>query len=300
MSPLRRRLQALLMVAPPIVVVAVFIGFPVIAAVLYTLGYTGGPNSVVALLAQHQNMVSGVSPTTATYREVFTSSSFLQNLIATVWVTAVTITIVLALSWGIALYLRLTGSRLAKIVSALAVIPLFIPVVIASYSILTFYEATGFIRSLGNHLGWDSTPTLGYTLGAVVIGEIWVNLPFGVLMMSSGLNGVPNSLIEAARDSGASMVRTTVSILVPMTMIPSVIVATFTGIYVLGSFTVPYLTGPSAPNLLGPAMNNTFSSFNEPQQAEVMAVAVFLLAAGIGSAYVWANLRAAKQSGTLR
>ncbi len=299
MSPRRQRLQALLMVSPPIVVVAVFIGFPVVVAVLYTLGYTGGPNSVIASLAQHQYTATGARPTTATYREVLASTSFLQNLVATVWVTVVTIMIVLALSWGIALYLRLTGSRLSKIVSALSVIPLFIPVVIASYSILTFYEATGFIRSVGHHLGWESTPTLGYTLGAVIIGEIWVNLPFGVLMMSSGLNGVPNSLIEAARDSGASRVRTTVSILVPMNLIPSVIVATFTGIYVLGSFTVPYLTGPSSPTLLGPAMNNTFSSFNEPQQAEVMAVAVFLLAAGIGSAYVWANFRAAKQSGAV-
>ena len=75
------------------------------------------------------------------------------------------------------------------------------------------------------------------------------------------------------------------------------IVATFTGIYVLGSFTVPYLTGPSAPNLMGVSMSNFFSSFNQPQQAEVMAMIVFVLAAGIGTAYVWANVRSAKRAG---
>ena len=77
-----------------------------------------------------------------------------------------------------------------------------------------------------------------------MIGEIWVNVPFGVLMMASGLNSVPNALIEAARDSGASLPRTVARVLLPMNVIPTVIVATFTGIYVLGSFTVPYLTGP--------------------------------------------------------
>jgi ABC-type spermidine/putrescine transport system permease subunit I len=213
-----------------------------------------------------------------------------------VWVTLVTIACVVFISWAIALYLRLSNTWIARVVSALSVVPLFIPVVIASYAILTFYAATGFIKTLAYHMGWHSFPTLGYTLTAVVIGEVWVNVPFGVLMMSSGLNSVPNALIEAARDSGASLPRTVRSVLLPMNVIPTVIVATFTGIYVLGSFTVPYLTGPSAPNLMGVSMQQFFGSFNQPQQAEVMAMIVFVLAAGIGTIYVWANVRAAKRA----
>jgi ABC-type spermidine/putrescine transport system permease subunit I len=205
--------------------------------------------------------------------------------------------LVLLISWSIALYLRLSDSRLSRIVSALSVIPLFIPVVIASYAILIFYASDGFLKTLAYHVGWNGFPTIGYSLNAVVIGEVWVNVPFGVLMMSSGLNSVPNALIEAARDAGASLPRTVRSVLLPMNVIPSVIVATFTGIYVLGSFTVPYLTGPSAPNLMGVSMSNFFSSFNQPQQAEVMAMIVFVLAAGIGTAYVWANVRSAKRAG---
>jgi ABC-type spermidine/putrescine transport system permease subunit I len=187
----------------------------------------------------------------------------------------------------------------SRVVSALSVIPLFIPVVIASYAILTFYAATGFLKTLAYHVGWHSFPTLGYTLWAVVIAEIWVNVPFGVLMMSSGLNSVPNALIEAARDSGASLPRTVRSVLLPMNVIPTVIVATFTGIYVLGSFTVPYLTGPSSPNLMGVSMQQFFGSFNQPQQAEVMAMIVFVLAVGIGTIYVWANVRAAKRASSI-
>ncbi len=283
------------MVLPPVAVVAVFIGFPVGAAIAYTLGRAGGPNSTVALLAQRQHIVHhGV--TTAAYREVLGNPHVRADLWATVWVTLVTIVVVVLLSWAIGLYLRLSDTRISRIVSALSVIPLFIPVVIASYAILTFYASQGFIKTLAYHLGWHSFPTLGYTLTAVAIGEIWVNVPFGVLMMSSGLNSVPNALIEAARDSGASLPRTVRSVLLPMNVIPTVIVATFTGIYVLGSFTVPYLTGPSAPNLMGVSMANFFSAFNQPQQAEVMAMIVFVLAVGIGTIYVWANVRASKRA----
>ena len=283
------------MVLPPVGVVAVFIGFPVGAAIAYTLGKTGGPNSTVALIAQRQHVAKhGV--TLAAYREVLGNAHVRGDLWATVWVTLVTIGVVVVLSWAIGLYLRLSDTRIARIVSALSVVPLFIPVVIASYAILTFYAAQGFMKTLAYHVGWHGFPTLGYTMWAVVIGEVWVNVPFGVLMMSSGLNSVPNALIEAARDSGASLPQTIRAVLLPLNVIPTVVVATFTGIYVLGSFTVPYLTGPSAPNLLGVSMSQFFQSFNQPQQAEVMAMIVFVLAVGLGTVYVWANMRAARRA----
>jgi ABC-type spermidine/putrescine transport system permease subunit I len=283
------------MVLPPVAVVAVFIGFPVGAAIAYTLGKTGGPNSVVSLLAQRQH-VAHHGVTIAAYREVLGNEHVRADLWATIWVTLLTVAVVLALSWSIALYLRLSNTRLARIVSGLSVVPLFIPVVIASYAIVVFYSSDGFLRSIAYHLGWHSFPTYGYTLTGVTLGEIWVNVPFGVLMMSSGLNSVPDALIEAARDAGASLPRTVRSVLLPMNIVPSVITATFTGIYVLGSFTVPYLIGPSAPNLMGPSMTNFFSAFNQPQQAEVMAMIVFVLAAGIGAIYVWANMRTSKRA----
>jgi len=284
------------MVLPPVGVVAAFIGFPVVAAIAYTLGKTGGPNSMVASLAQHQHVAKhGV--TLAAYREMLGDHQVLGDLWATVWVTVVAVLIVLAMSWTIALYLRLRGGKIAALLSGLSVVPLFIPVVIASYALVTFYSVDGFVRTVAYNLGYHSFPTVGYTLTAVVIGEVWVNVPFGVLMLSSGLNGVPDSLIEASRDAGASLSRTVRSVLFPLNVIPTVIVATFTAIYVLGSFTVPYLVGPSAPNLLGVSMSNYFSSFNQPQQSEVLAVIVFVLAAGIGAVYVWANVRASRRAG---
>jgi ABC-type spermidine/putrescine transport system permease subunit I len=284
------------MVFPPVAVIAVFIGFPVVAAIAYTLGRAGGPNSVVASLGQRQFIVHhGV--TIGAYRDILGNATIHRDLWATVWVTVVVTLVVVVVSWAIALYLRFTDTWLARLVSALSVVPLFIPVVIASYAILVFYASDGFIKTIAYHLGYHGFPTLGYTLTCVVLGLTWVNIPFGVLMMSSGLQGVPDNLIEAARDSGAGMPRVVRSILFPMNLIPTVIVATFTGIYCLGSFTVPYLTGPTAPNLLGVSMSNFFSAFNQPQQAEVLAIVVFVLALGIGAAYVWANVRAGKRSG---
>lgn len=297
--PVRRKASGrsffgFLLASPPVVILGVFIGFPVVAAILYTLGYAGGPNSVLALFAQDQYLGF---PTIRAYQAVFADSSFRSDLLVTVVVTILTVVFVLLLAWSIGLYLRLTNSRASRILSALAVVPLFIPVVIASYAILGFYAADGFPRTVASLAGWDSFPTLSYTMVAVTIGEVWTQLPFGVLLIASGLQGVPDALIEVARDAGARTPRIVRSILFPMTILPTVIVGTFSAIYVLGSFTVPYLIGPNAPNLLGASMTYQMQSFGRPQQAEVMAVVVFIVAAGIGAAYVWANVRANRTSG---
>ncbi len=291
----RPRLRGLLMAAPPLVLVAVFVGLPIVAAVLYTFGYGGGPNSVVSAIAQGQ-FLSTSGPTLAAYRDVFADPLFLPSLRATVVVTAAATAATLIMATAIALWVRLSGSRIARVFSALAVVPLFVPVVIASYALLGFYAKDGFPASIAHVLHFPE-PVLSYTLTGVTVGEVWTSLPFAVLMLTSGFAAVPDALVEAARDVGASTWRIVGGVLLPMATVPVVIAATFTAIGVVGSFTVPYLLGPTAPNMLGPNLTQTFTAFNRAQQAEVMAVVLFVIAAGIGVAYVWANLRAARRSG---
>jgi ABC-type spermidine/putrescine transport system permease subunit I len=287
-----RSLGAFFAALPPILLVAVFAGLPILLAVGYSLGHTGGLNSVTASYAQHQYVSSGGLGTTGAYREMLGSQRFRVDVVVTVLVTVLSTAIVLALSLGIALNLRLRGGIVARAIAALGVVPLFIPVVIASWAILTFYSSDGFIRSVFAQFGIDA-PSLGFKVATIVIGSVWTSLPFAVLMISSGVQAVPDSVIDAARDSGAGLVRTTRSVIVPMAFIPIVIATTFTAIGVLGSFTVPYFTGPNSPRMLGVDIQNYFSSYNQPQQAIVIAVTIFVLASGIAVAYIWANFRSA-------
>jgi ABC-type spermidine/putrescine transport system permease subunit I len=285
------------MALPPILLILIFVGFPIIQAVGFSLGFNGGLNSVAATIGLNVHSADHWWGTAAAYVDVFSNPTFLGDLLATVFVTFLSTVIVLFMAMGIGLYLKLNGGWLAKILSGLAIIPLFIPVVIASWAILTFYAGDGFIRSVFAQFGLQG-PIWGFTLVAVVIGEVWTSLPFAVLMVSSGLQGIPDAMIEAARDAGASFAQVVYSIMMPMAFVPIVIAATFTAIGIIGSFTVPYFTGPNSPNMLGVTLTRYFTSFDQPQQSVVMAVAVFIIASGIGAFYVWANLRSAKDRGT--
>lgn len=284
------------MALPPILLVVLFVGLPVIAALAFSLGFTGGLNEIVAKIGLNVHEADHWWGTFAAYRDVLTNPQFLSDLVVTVVVTALSAAIVLFMALGIGFYLRMRGGWLANLLSGLAVVPLFIPVVIASWAILTFYSGDGFVRTAFARVGLVG-PTWGYTVVAIVIGSVWTSLPFAVLMIASGLQAIPDAMIETARDAGAGFWRIAVSIMIPMAFVPVVIAATFTAIAVIGSFTVPYFTGPTAPTMLGVTLTNYFTSYNEPQQSVVMAFAVFVAAAGIGAFYVWANFRSAREQG---
>lgn len=280
------------MALPPVVLICFFAGLPILLAVGYSLGHTGGLNAVTASYALHQHVADSWWGTLGAYREVLSSERFRTDVALTVSVTLTATFVVLVLALGIALYLRLRGGFIAKMLSLLAVVPLFIPVVIAAWAIVTFYSQIGFLRSVLAHFGIEG-PVWAYSMAAVVIGSVWTSLPFAVLMVTSGVQAVPDSMIDAARDSGAGLARTTWSIILPMAGIPIVIASTFTAIGVLGSFTVPYFTGPNSPKMLGVDIQNFFAAYNQPQQSIVFAVVVFALASGIAVLYIWANFRSA-------
>lgn len=286
------------MALPPILLILFFIGFPIVLALGFTLGFTGGLNSVAATIGLNVHTAKNWWGTLAAYQDVFTNSRFLEDLLVTVLVTLITAVVVLFMAMAIGLYLKMRGGWLATFLSALAVVPLFIPVVIASWAILTFYSGNGFIRSVFAQFGLEG-PIWGYSVVAIVIGSVWTSLPFAVLLITSGLQSIPDAMIESARDAGASTLRIAYSIMMPMAFVPIVIAGTFTAIAVIGSFTVPYFTGANTPTMLGVELTNYFTSFNQPQQSVVMAFAIFIAASAIAVFYVWANFRSAKDQGRI-
>lgn len=284
------------MALPPILVILAFIGFPIYTALTFSLGHTGGFNEIPALIGQDVIVKDNWWGTLEVYKLVWAQPNFVRNFILTLVVTSVSTTIVLFLAIGIGLYQRIRGGRIAALLASLSVVPLFIPVVIAAWAIYTFYAGDGFMRSFFAQFGVEF-PSISFTPTAIVVGSIWTSLPFCVLMVASGLQAIPDALIESARDAGAGFLRIVVSILLPLAFISIVIAGTFTAIGIIGSFTVPYFLGPNSPTMLGVEILTYFSSYNRPQQSVVMAFFVFMSAALIAVFYVWANFKSAKSQG---
>jgi ABC-type spermidine/putrescine transport system permease subunit I len=294
------RLSALglFMSLPPLLLVICFVGLPILIAFTFSLGFTTGPNRVVSIIGQEIHKKDHWWGTFGAYKDVFHDSRFPGDLRTTLLVTFLATALVLLMALGIGIYQRMIGGRVAGLMTTLTLVPLFVPVVIASWAIHTFYAGDGFMRTLLSHFGIDF-PTLTSTVSAIVIGTIWTSLPFAILMVTSGLQSIPDALIETAQDAGAGFFRIIRTVLIPLAITPIVIAGTFTAIGIMGSFTIPLLLGPNQPTMLGVEIANFFGAYNRPQQSIVMAFIVFAAASGIALIYIWANVRSAKQSGRI-
>lgn len=291
----RRPWQPLLMTLPPIVLAALFVAYPALTAVLYSLGDAGAVSGAVADSA-HAQIFAHHGLTLAVYRQLFINPQFRADVAVSLTVTLWSVLVVLFIGYAVAYYYRFGRGARKSWTSVFFLVPMFIPVVIASYAIASFFNVNGWFDAGLFHLGVASPPVPSFTNLGVILAQIWVNIPFAVLLLGSSFGTISPSLIEAARDIGAGAGTVFWRIILPLTTLQGTIVATFTAIGIFGSFTIPYLIGPNAPQMLGVSMDSYYSNFSEPQQAEAMAVVAFVLAAVAGVPYLWATARARNAS----
>ncbi|MGI8855965.1 MAG: ABC transporter permease [Thermomicrobiales bacterium] len=288
----REAALGLLMAAPPVVVLILLIIVPAIDAARFSLGIVPQGNITFSTGA---HLIQSDTPTLAVYQNLLGSQFFRDDLALTAVVVVAAVLIVLVVSYVLALYVRFGTGRLPAIVRTLYLVPMFVPVVIASYALIIFYGSHGALNALlaRVHLGYTSPI---YHQSGIVLGQVWTNIPFAVLILGAGLDGVSEELVEAARDVGASFPLVLRRIVLPLNVVPTLIVLTFSFIGVLGSFTIPYLLGPNAPQMFGVAMQAYFSSYRQPQPAVAMAVLTFIAASGAGALYVWATVRSRRSA----
>lgn len=275
------------LVLPVYLFLLLLIIFPAIHVVwdTLTLGPAHGPGAAVGL-----NL----------YNAIFSDPISRHDIIFTLGVTVTTVVVLLPLCYGLALYLHFSRSPLVFWFRLLAIIPLFIPTIISAFAFIVFFQNQGVLDTLLRQTGIENALHLTYSEPindragfGIILGSVWNSMPFTVLLLGAGLRDIDNSLIEAARDVGAGAGSIFFRIVAPLTFRPALIAVTLNFIGVLGSFTIPYLLGPTAPQMMGPLLDATYANYREPLQADALAVVTFLLAALIGLTYVIAISRRA-------
>jgi putative spermidine/putrescine transport system permease protein len=101
---------------------------------------------------------------------------------------------------------------------------------------------------------------------------------------------IDNALIESARDVGAGYARIFLSIIFPLTLRHTLIAFILAFIGIMGSYNVPYLLGPTEPQMIGPMMDNNIG-IQRVLTAQAEAVLTFAAAALVGMLYAAAVVR---------
>ena len=270
-APVRRRPTGLLLVAVPVLLVIWLIIWPIISAVIQTV-WTTTPE--------------GGSFSVETYRFFFSDGYSLSNLAITLWTTGVCAILLLVVCLPIALYLRFSDSKVAAYVQGLAIFPMFVPSIILSFAFIRVLGPNGTVDLLANAVGLPKIRSPYLTPWGPVIGLVWDNIPLTVLILLSGLGNVSNQAIEAARDVGAGRLALLWHIILPRLSNSILVAISFAVLGIFSAFTLPYILGPAAPEMMGPFMQRTFRDLYEPQTAITQAVITFGFCIVFGLFYV--------------
>ncbi|MFC3746541.1 ABC transporter permease [Paenibacillus sp. GCM10012306] len=242
---------------------------------------------VVPIFTSIQESLTGSNGFTwDNYKFLFTDIAMRRNIIFTLQLTAVSSIMVLVIAYMLAVFLRFSSGRVVKWIQSLYYIPMFIPSVIATYGIMNLY---------GNH-GWLARILMLFTDApfariifdskGLILANLWFNIPFATMLLSSALSGIPNAVIESAKDVGAGKIQVFFRIIFPLSFKSMLVAATFVVMGIIGSFTAPFLIGPNAPQVLGVAMQQQFSVYFETGIASACAVFMFGICSLVGYFYI--------------
>lgn len=288
----REALTGLCLAALPVAAMFALVVLPAFEGLRFSLGMVPADNPAYST---GSHLIRSPTLTLEVYRTLLGSPFIQADLRLTFMVTLFTVGLTLLVGYTLALLVRFGRGRLATTLRSLYLIPMFVPVVIAAYAFITLYGPHGWLDALLQQVGLGYRSPI-YSASGIVMGLVWNHLPFAALLLGSGLDALPEEQVEAARDAGAGFLIIFWRIILPLNLTPTLIVAAFGGISVLGSYTVPALLGPNAPQMLGVAMEQYFGAYRQPQAAVALAMITFAAAAAIGALYVWGISRTRRPS----
>ncbi|MEW2297904.1 sugar ABC transporter permease [Streptomyces sp. NPDC006743] len=208
---LRRSLARWGFVAPAVVFMLLFFGYPLVRNVVMSF--------------QHytpKTFFTGEAPFNGAdnWSKVFQDALFGKAL----WHTLVFTAGSLLGQFCIGLALAVFFSRrfpLGGVLRSLILLPWLVPMVVSGIVWRRILDQdTGVLNSfldtlgLGGHTPWLTSP--GTALLSVILVNIWIGVPFNMVILYGGLQEIPGELHEAASLDGASAWRTFRSVTLPM------------------------------------------------------------------------------------
>lgn len=270
----KRLLIGYALVMPAFLVVMLTVAYPILSSVIMSF----------------QDPVTGAF-TLENYKHFFVTPSQLKNIGFTLYVVVATVVLAIVIAYLLALYLRFVKSPISKAIGTLYLLPRFVPGLVAVYAMITIIRDSGVLNRIALLFGYDFKPAMMYHASGLIIMNLWFNIPFAALMITAGLGAIPDSVIESARDVGASKMRVFRSMILPLSIKDVVIAATFVFMSNVGSFTTPYLIGGNSPKMLGIALFDQFNKYLDYNRSAALSVIMFLICSVSAGVYIYTNLK---------
>lgn len=199
-----------------------------------------------------RSFVQGNAPFTglANYRKVFDDPTFGPALTHTVVFTAVCLFFQYAIGLALAVFFN-QNFRLSATLRALFLVPWLLPLIVSASTWSWMLNSDSGIVNAALHavgigpVNWLTSPS--WSLTSVIIANVWIGVPFNLVVLYSGLQSIPTSLYEAAALGGANAWRRFWHITFPLLRPVSAITLLLGLVYTLKVFDIIWIMTKGGP-----------------------------------------------------
>jgi spermidine/putrescine transport system permease protein len=191
-----------------------------------------------------------------------------------IWIAAITTIICILLGFPMAMGIAFAPAKWKNPLLLLVILPFFTNLLIRTYAWIAILRTRGYLNFGLEWIYNKITAVLALVTGgtfapyepieflynqqAVIVGLVYVNLPFLVLPLYATLEKLDKSYLEASLDLGASQWRTFFSVLVPLALPGIVSGALLVYILALGTYLTPDLLGGTSSEMIGTLIARQF------------------------------------------
>ena len=251
--------------APQAVWLTVFFAAPILIIVAYSFlkkGLYGGVEPQFSLDAY----------------SALANPTLLAVAFRTLWVsaTATVLTILIALPCGYSI----ARAKNQAMRLFLVIVPFWTNFLVRIYAWIAILGNEGFLNQALRFLGFRAEGyQFLYNQGAVILVLIYMYLPYAILPLFSTIDKFDFSLLEAARDLGASKMQSYLKVMLP-NIKPGIFTAVlFTFIPIFGAYAVPLLIGGKDSYMLGNVIADQVTKTRNWPLASSISMAVTLITA---------------------
>jgi len=192
------------------------------------------------------------------YRQLF-NPLYLEVFLHSLYMATMTTLACLLIGYPFAWALSRVEKRRQMLLIFLLIVPFWTNSLVRTYALKLILATNGLLNSALMSLGVIDEPVqLLYTEGAVIVGLVYLLLPFMILPLYSVFEDLRQDVLLASHDLGAGRFATFKNVIVPLTL-PGVLAGVMLVLLpAMGLFFVPDILGGSRNLLVGNVIKNQF------------------------------------------
>ena len=284
---------------PPLLFLIIFFVVPSLIMIVTSFRYPGEFGGLAPLIAPTGEVSGEYGTTLETYQFFLSDTLYIEIFLKSFGVAAATTLICLIMAYPISLLISRSEKRFRNLMLLLVVLPFASNFLIRIYAWMIILGPESVLnQSINTILSMIGIApvTLLFSPFAVLVGMVYVHLPFMVLPLYTNLEKHDFSLLDAAQDLGASRWQRFWRITWPLSL-PGVFAGSaLVFIPVLGMFAVPELLGGTSDILIGNLIKDQFLGTRDWPFGSTLSIMLTLAVLFVAVLASWF----ARQSGAMK